>query len=229
MAWLKQAVEFLVALSSAWGYWGIVVLMALESSFVPFPSEVVMGPAGVQASRGEMSAALAVFLGTFGSVIGALFNYWLAVKMGRPFFLRYGKYVLLKEKTFIRAEEFFRRHGEIATFVCRLLPGIRQYVSLPAGLSRMHLGRFTLFTALGAGLWCTVLVLLGMEAGTLLDSESVGSYVKERALAVLVSYVLPGLAILVGSYLFWHYRIRDPQDAGNPDADCATRPAMMRR
>jgi membrane protein DedA with SNARE-associated domain len=216
---LKDAFEWLIGLAQTLGYPGIVVFMALESSFFPFPSEVVMGPAGVLAERGEMSAAVAVFMGTFGSVIGALFNYWLAVKLGRPFFLRYGRYLLVKEKTFLRAETFFQRHGEIATFVCRLLPGIRQYVSLPAGLARMHLGRFTFFTALGAGLWCTVLVLVGIEAGRLVDSGDLATYMKEESLRILVQYVLPGLAIVVGSYLFWTYRIRANDveaEAGEP-------------
>ena len=215
---------YLIDLFRTVGYPGIVAFMALESSFVPFPSEVVMGPAGVLAYHGEMNAAVAVFMGTFGSVVGALFNYWLAVKLGRPFFIKYGKYVLIREKTFTKAEGFFQRHGEIATFVCRLIPGIRQYVSLPAGLARMHLGRFTLFTALGAGLWCTVLVFLGMGLGEILDQESAFAYMKEHAGEIFLKWVIPGSGLLIGGYWIWNRFVRTPTgpvDEPGTDAETA--------
>lgn len=203
--------ESLLDLFHTVGYAGIFGFMALESSFVPFPSEVVMGPAGILSARGEMSAVVAVIAGTAGSVAGAWFNYWLAIKLGRPFFVRYGRYLLVSEKTFTKAEHFFQRHGEIATFVCRLLPGIRQYVSLPAGLSRMHFGRFTLFTALGAGIWCTVLVIVGRGIGEVMAQENMYAYMKQEAGSILLRYALPSIAFVVVLYWLWNRFLRIPE------------------
>jgi len=147
------------------GYVGIALLMALESSFVPFPSEVVLPPAGYLAAQGRMSAPLALGVGLVGSLIGALVNYYLAAKLGRPLLHRYGKYFLIKEKSLDRAEEFFQKHGEISMFVGRLIPVIRQLVSLPAGFARMRLDLFVLYTALGAGIWCAILTYIGWYVG----------------------------------------------------------------
>ena len=135
----------------------IFVFMTIESSFIPFPSEVVMIPAGFLVARYNMLTAshfsdllIIIILGTAGSIAGAFVNYALAIKLGRPFLHKYGKYFFLKENALNRAEEIFREYGEIVTFVCRLLPAIRQLISIPAGLSRMNIARFTLFTGLGA-------------------------------------------------------------------------------
>ncbi|MEW6590158.1 MAG: DedA family protein, partial [Pseudomonadota bacterium] len=147
------------------GYTGIFLMMALESSFFPFPSEVVMIPAGYLAYKGEMNLWLAILAGIAGSLAGALFNYWLALKLGRPFLLRYGKYVLFKEHSLQRMEDFFARHGHISTFTGRLIPAVRQYISLPAGLARMNLAVFSFYTSLGAGIWVTILAVLGYTIG----------------------------------------------------------------
>ena len=131
------------------GYPGIVLLMALESSFFPFPSEVVLPPAGFLAAQGRMNVWLVVAAGISGSLLGATVNYVVAAKLGRPLLHKYSKYLLIKEQSLDRSEAFFLKHGEISTFVGRLIPVIRQYISLPAGLSRMNLGVFCLFTGLG--------------------------------------------------------------------------------
>lgn len=162
---LHDIIQTIVATVGAWGYLGIFLLMALESSFFPFPSEVVMIPAGYLAYKGEMNITLAILSGVAGSLVGALFNYWLALKLGRPFLMRYGKYVLIKEHTLQRMEEFFARHGHISTFTGRLIPAVRQYISLPAGLARMNLAVFSLYTALGAAIWVTILAVLGYTLG----------------------------------------------------------------
>ena len=162
---LHDLVQTIVSTVGAWGYPGIFLLMALESSFFPFPSEVVMIPAGYLAYKGEMNLPLAVLSGIGGSLFGALFNYWLAVKFGRPFLLRYGRYVLVKEHTLQRMEDFFARHGHISTFTGRLIPAVRQYISLPAGLARMNLAVFSFYTSLGAGIWVTILAVLGYTLG----------------------------------------------------------------
>lgn len=162
---LHELIQTIVTTVGNWGYPGIFLMMALESSFFPFPSEVVMIPAGYLAYKGEMNLLLAILSGITGSLAGALFNYWLAIKLGRPFLLRYGKYVLFKEHSLQRMEEFFARHGHISTFTGRLIPAVRQYISLPAGLARMNLGIFSFYTSLGAGIWVTILALLGYSLG----------------------------------------------------------------
>ncbi|MHB0974512.1 MAG: DedA family protein [Thiobacillus sp.] len=162
---LNEIIQTIVSTVGTWGYPGIFLMMALESSFFPFPSEVVMIPAGYLAYKGEMNLALAVLAGIAGSLAGALFNYWLALKLGRPFLQRYGKYVLIKEHTLQRMEDFFARHGHISTFTGRLIPAVRQYISLPAGLARMNLAVFSFYTSLGAGIWVTILAVLGYTLG----------------------------------------------------------------
>lgn len=158
-------IQWLVATIGSWGYPGIIVLMALESSFFPFPSEVVIPPAAYLASRGEMSIGMVVGCGIVGSLIGALLNYWLALAFGRPFFERYGKYLFVSAESLEKAERFFHRHGHISTFIGRLLPGVRQYISLPAGIARMNLLIFSAATAAGAGIWVAVLAGLGWWCG----------------------------------------------------------------
>ncbi len=188
------------------GYPGIAVLMALESSFFPFPSEVVMPPAGYLAAQGRMSLALALLAGVGGSLLGALANYGLAVWLGRPLLHRYGRYLLISEASLERAEAFFRRHGEIGTFVGRLVPVIRQYISLPAGLARMRLDRFALYTALGAGIWCVILTAIGWYIGrhaAVLQQAEVRHY-STLATAVL----LPVLALIVAVYAVRYRRRR---------------------
>jgi membrane protein DedA with SNARE-associated domain len=188
----------------ALGYPGIVVLMAIESSILPLPSELVMPPAGYLASRGQMHAGLAVAAGTLGSVIGALINYALAVLVGEPVLRRYGKFVLVSERSLDRTEAFFRRHGEISTFVGRLLPVIRHLISIPAGMSRMALARFVSFTALGAALWCGILTYLGWIIGRHGGQveRAIGPYVHRT----LVYYVLPGSIMLIAAYVWWRRR-----------------------
>ncbi len=162
---MHAIIDWIVQTVGDLGYAGIFFMMFLESSFFPFPSEVVMIPAGYLAFKGEMNLVLAIFVGILGSLAGALFNYWLALKLGRPFILRYGKYVLFKEHSLQRMEGFFARHGHISTFTGRLIPAVRQYISLPAGLARMNLAVFSFYTSLGAGIWVTILAVLGYTLG----------------------------------------------------------------
>lgn len=196
---LEAIITWLVDTISAIGYPGITLLMALESSFFPFPSEVVLPPAGYAAAQGALNPWLAFGAGVLGSLLGALFNYWLAVRLGRPLLHRYHRYLLIKETSLDRAEGFFRAHGEISTFVGRLIPVIRQYISLPAGLARMRLDRFALYTSLGAGIWCAVLTWIGWYLGLrseILRDEDVHRFVT-RALVVL----LPVLVVVVVAYV----------------------------
>lgn len=162
---LEAIVIFLVNTIGRLGYVGITALMFLESSFFPFPSEVVVPPAGFLAAEGKMSLPVVIFCGVAGSLLGAIFNYYLALKLGRYFLIKYGKYFFISEKSLNKAENFFKKHGAVSTFVGRLLPGIRQYISLPAGIARMRLDLFSLYTSLGAGIWVVVLALLGYYIG----------------------------------------------------------------
>ncbi|HHH37317.1 MAG TPA: DedA family protein, partial [Epsilonproteobacteria bacterium] len=127
-------------------YWGIFLLMFLESTFFPFPSEIIMIPAGYLAFQGEMNLYEVVMGGVLGSVGGALFNYYLAMHFGRKIILKYGRYFFIKEETLDKLEAFFVKHGERSTFNGRLIPGIRQLISLPAGLARMNVVRFSLYS-----------------------------------------------------------------------------------
>jgi membrane protein DedA with SNARE-associated domain len=191
---LGEVVAYIVDTVASLGYIGIFIMMFLESSFFPFPSEVVMIPAGYLAFTGEMNLALAIAMGIFGSLAGAIFNYYLAVYFGRAFILKYGKYILFKEETLIKMEDFFAKHGSISTFSGRLIPAVRQYISLPAGLGRMNLIKFSLYTSLGAGIWVTILALLGYFIGS--NEELIHEYLRYIIVAILVL-----LAILVAVYI----------------------------
>ncbi|HLQ58085.1 MAG TPA: DedA family protein [Gemmatimonadales bacterium] len=181
------------------GYPGIVALMAMESSILPVPSELVMPPAGYWAAKGQMSFAVALVCGVVGSVIGALANYYGAQLIGRPLIQRYGKYVLLSEKNLLRSERFFAEHGEISTLIGRLFPVIRHVISIPAGLHRMPLPKFILYTAAGAAVWCAILTWIGFFLGQhegALRSEEIHRYVTWAVLALI-----PLSLILVAVYI----------------------------
>ena len=162
---MHEIVNYIVELVGQFGYLGIFIMMFLESTFFPFPSEVAMIPAGILASKNEMSLIIAIIVGTSGSLLGALFNYFLARKYGRAGLLKFGKYLFFSEEKLNKMEKFFVAHGSFSTFVARLVPGVRQLVSLPAGLSKMPIDKFTLHTTLGAGIWVTILALLGYLLG----------------------------------------------------------------
>ena len=205
---LTQFFHWLADTVLALGYPGIVLLMAIESSVLPLPSELVMPPAGYLAAKCQMTGWVAILAGTLGSLLGALVNYGLAVLVGEPVLRRYGKYVLVSERSLDRTEAFFRRHGEISTFVGRLLPVIRHLISIPAGMSRMALGRFALFTALGAGIWCFILTYLGWLIGR--HGEQVEAAIGPYVHRTLVHYVLPGTLLLVVVYVWWWRRRKSP-------------------
>jgi membrane protein DedA with SNARE-associated domain len=163
--------------------------MAMESSVIPIPSELVMPPAGYLAQQGQMNMLAVILCGTLGSLAGAYANYFVAHYLGRPLLLKYGKYVWITEKKFAKVESFFRDHGEVSTFVGRLLPVVRHLISLPAGLSGMNHLKFSFYTLAGAGLWVTVLTFIGYFIG--MNRELIMRY-SHHALtgAVLLSAVI---------------------------------------
>ncbi|MBN4054550.1 DedA family protein [Nitrospira defluvii] len=213
---LIQYIELGIQHAAFWGFLFVFVLMTIESSFIPFPSEVVMIPAGFLAYRSELLFAspmfdlcIVIFCGTLGSIVGAYINYFLFLKLGRPFLYRHGKYFLLSPPTIARAEEIFNRHGEITTFICRLLPGIRQIISIPAGLARMPLFRFTLFTTLGAGIWSIVLALTGYYLASLAEGMSYADLVVrgKDTIRDYFPWLILGLSVIICGYIFLHRTI----------------------
>lgn len=181
---LEPIVNYVVETVGSLGYLGIFFMMFLESSFFPFPSEVVMIPAGYLAYKGEMNIYLAIFSGIAGSLAGALFNYFLAVKYGRKVLIKYGRYFFIKEETISKMEKFFEKHGTISTFFGRLIPAVRQYISFPAGLARMNIALFSIYTSLGAAIWVIILAVLGYVIG---DNEAlVKEYLRYIIIAILV-------------------------------------------
>ncbi|MCS6799094.1 MAG: DedA family protein [Myxococcota bacterium] len=213
---LASHIEAVAAHAALWGLPLVLLLMTIESSFIPFPSEIVMIPAGFLAARGAMAtgeplldAALSIVAGTVGSLLGAYVNYFLALRVGQPFLLRYGRYFFLPPERVLRAEEIFRRYGAGATFVCRLLPAIRQLISLPAGLARMPLGSFTLWTGLGAGIWVTVLTVLGYSFGASTAHMSYRELIEASTdlLRRNYVYVVPVLLLALVAYVVISRRI----------------------
>lgn len=161
-----ESFEFIQWCLENLNYWTIALLMAIESSFIPFPSEAVVPPAAYKAAAGELNIWLVLLSATGGAVIGAYINYFLALWLGKPIVYKFansrlGHMCLLDEQKVVKAEQFFVRYGVAATLVGRLVPAVRQLISIPAGLARMNLAKFTLYTAIGAGLWNAVLAAMG--------------------------------------------------------------------
>jgi membrane protein DedA with SNARE-associated domain len=179
-------------------YYSITLLMAIESSFVPFPSEIIVPPAAYKAAQGELNLFLVILFSTLGALIGAIFNYFIALTIGRAAIYsfartRLSRMLLIEPKSIQKAEDYFVRNGNISTFIGRLIPAIRQLISIPAGLSKMPLKYFILYTTLGAMAWNIILALLGYY----FPKELVDLYYKE------ISYAMMGLGVLFVFYLIY--------------------------
>ena len=196
--------NWLVETVGTMGYSGILVLMFIESTFIPLPSELVIPPAGYLIAQEQMSWAGVIASGTIGSVLGALFNYAIAVYLGRPFILKYGKYFGVSQKHFVKGEAFFLKHGNISTFIGRLILGVRHYISFPAGLCRMNMGKFCFYTAVGAGMWVCILAYIGYFVGN--NRERIMEVSRQWSL-----YVIAGSMLLIGVYIVWHKRRQKQQ------------------
>lgn len=233
LEYLIQFVDAGVEVAKVWGPLLIIILMAIESSVIPLPSEVILIPAGVMIARQEFlwssspwaAIALATLCGSFGSVLGAYANYGVSLCLGRPFLHKYGKYFFLSSHHLDRAEALFREYGDVTTFVCRLLPAIRHLISIPAGLSRMHFGRFTFFTATGAALWSLILTLLGYGLGMSVADRN-KSYREiilqaKKTLHDNTIWVVLGSVILVTAYIWAHKRVMKGKPAAGPESEGA--------
>lgn len=191
-------------------YWTITLLMAIESSFIPFPSEVVVPPAAYKAAGGgDLNVFLVVIFATIGANIGALINYYLAYFVGRPIVYkfansRFGHMCLIDEAKVQHAEAYFDRHGALSTFVGRLIPAVRQLISIPAGLAKMKLSTFLLYTTLGAGIWNCILAGIGYYLQSIVPEdqllETVSKYSHE------LGYVFIGVGVLIVAYLIYKGR-----------------------
>jgi membrane protein DedA with SNARE-associated domain len=191
-------------------YWTITLLMTIESSFIPFPSEVVVPPAAYKAAVGNsMNVYLVVLFATLGADLGALINYFLAKWLGRPIVYkfansRFGHMCLIDEAKVQHAEEYFDKHGALSTFIGRLIPAVRQLISIPAGLAKMKLGTFLLYTTLGAGIWNSILAAIGYYLSTVPGIET-----EEQLLAKVteysheLGYIFIGIGAFVVGYLIY--------------------------
>ncbi len=185
---VRELAADLVDLIFEWGYVGILLLMMVESSFIPFPSEIVLIPAGYLASKGEMGIMMIMISSLVGSMAGAFVNYYLALLLGRKILCKYGKYFFINESAIEQMDDYFAKHGHISTFIGRLIPGIRQLISIPAGLARMNLTTFSIYTALGASIWAFILVMLGYMIGE--NQELIESYLNQITIIVLFALFL---------------------------------------
>lgn len=193
-------------------YWTITLLMTIESSFIPFPSEIVVTPAAYKAAEGELNLVLVIVFATLGANLGALVNYYLARFVGRPIVYRFaasrwGHLCLIDVAKVKKAEEFFDRHGAVSTFVGRLIPAIRQLISIPAGLARMRLAPFLIYTTLGAGLWNTVLAAVGYYFHAFMPLDQLMAKVVEyNDVFKYIVFGLIGLILLYFVYVYFSHK-----------------------
>ena len=205
-----ESIPFIAWCLGHLNYWVITLLMAIESSFIPFPSEVVIPPAAyMAAATGEMSLWLIILCTTLGALIGATVNYVLALYLGRPIIYRFansklGHLGLIDEEKVKLAEHYFDEHGAIGTIVGRLVPAVRQLISIPAGLARMRFGRFLLYTAIGAGAWNCILGAIGYALASVVPYEQLDETVAEYSVYLKVLMLLVGLAAVY--YLYRQYK-----------------------
>ncbi|MGE4568684.1 MAG: DedA family protein [Bacteroidales bacterium] len=184
-------------------YYTITLLMVIESSFIPFPSEAVIPPAAWKAAQGELNLFLVILFGTLGAIIGALANYYLAKSLGRMLVYsfsetRFARLCMITPEKVKKAEAYFIKNGNISTFIGRLIPGIRQLISIPAGLAKMPVAPFILYTALGAGIWNILLALLGYYLQS--KQELFELYYKELSYGLLVLGILFVIWLVISAF-----------------------------
>lgn len=192
---IHSLIEFLISFVNQIGYFGIFVGMFLESTLVPLPSELIMIPAGMAAQKGLMNIYLIIFVGVVGNILGAVFSYYLASAIGRPLLFRIGKYFFVRAETIIKIETFFKNHGSISIFVGRLLPGFRHFISLPAGIAKMDMKLFLIYTTIGSAIWDTILTYMGFFIG---ENQEL---IEQNLHKIIIAAILICGAIIAG-YIF---------------------------
>jgi membrane protein DedA with SNARE-associated domain len=187
-------------------YWTVALLMTIESSFLPFPSEIVVPPAAYLAAAGDMNVFLVVLSATAGAICGALINYGLAIWIGRALVYKFvnsrlGHVLLLSEEKIVRAEGYFVKYGALSTLIGRLVPAVRQLISIPAGLARMPLGSFVLYTAIGATAWNSILAALGYYLHSVVDKDHLMEQVS--LYTTQISWICIGIGVLALLYIIY--------------------------
>lgn len=204
-----QSIPFIAWCLDHLNYWVITLLMAIESSFIPFPSEIVVPPAAYQAAHGDKNVFLVVFFATVGALIGASVNYALAYYLGRPIVYKFansriGHMCLIDEDKVMVAEKYFDDHGAVGTIVGRLVPAVRQLISIPAGLARMNFGKFLLYTTIGAGAWNSILAAIGYSLASVVPPEQLDATVAEYEQPIKYGMIV----VFVGIICFLLYKGR---------------------
>lgn len=204
-----QSIPFIAWCLDHLNYWVITLLMAIESSFIPFPSEVVVPPAAYQAAHGDKNVFLVVFFATVGALIGASINYALAYYLGRPIVYKFansriGHMCLIDEQKVMVAEKYFDDHGAVGTIIGRLVPAVRQLISIPAGLARMNFWKFLLYTTLGAGAWNSILAAIGYSLASVVPPEQLDATVAQYEMPIKYGMIV----IFVGIVGFLIYKGR---------------------
>ncbi len=194
---ISAVANWIMGVISAMGYGGVVLLMAIESACIPLPSEIIMPFAGFLVSKGEMTLFGIAIAGAIGCVLGSIPAYYAGLFGGRPLADKYGKYVLISKKDLDMADRWFKNHGEIIIFVARLLPGVRTFIAVPAGMARMNMTRFIAYTFVGSFIWCWALGYIGMKAGE--NWESLKVYFHQSHYVIIAG----GLAFV--AWYIWHH------------------------
>ncbi len=212
-----QSIPFIQWCIEHLNYWTITLLMTIESSFIPFPSEIVIPPA---AYFGELNLLLIILFGTLGADLGAVINYYVSLWIGRPIVYKFadsrlGHLCLLDSSKIARAEAFFNKHGIVSTLIGRLVPGVRQLISIPAGLARMHFGKFILYTTIGAGIWNTVLACIGYALRSVVTPDQLNATVEHYSseLKVVIWALLALVALFLLYRMLRHKKVGTPADS----------------
>lgn len=195
---MEEIIIWIVDWVKSMGYAGIFIMTMVESTFIPIPAEITMIPAGYLVQQGEMNGIIMMLCAISGTLTGALINYAIAYHLGRRLIMRYGKYFFMPEHKLIKMEHYFDKHGSISTFIGRLLPGVRHYISFPAGLARMKLKLFILFTTLGGSIWLLILFACGYYIGE--NEALIKQYI------IYVKIALFTLMVIGGAWYFRRLR-----------------------
>lgn len=162
---LRPLVEFITSVISSLGYGGIFFLMILESALIPIPSEIIMPFSGFLASTGKLGSVGVILAGSLGNLVGSVITYYLGIRLGRAFLIKYGKYILFRVHHLVWTEQLFQKYGDKISFVGRLLPGVRTYISLPAGIGKSNFIKFVVYTLAGSIIWNSLLTYAGIQLG----------------------------------------------------------------